>query len=92
MTKLARNTDPVTSHLAAARVHEFRESQQQTILDCLKESGPLGAEGISRHTDIEAYGIRKRLPELERDGMVRTTGNLLKTISGRYEREWEAVQ
>lgn len=92
MTKLARNTYPITSHIAAYRVGEFRESQWQSILSCLKDSGPLGAEGISYFTDIEAYAIRKRLPELERDGMVRTTGRLLRTISGRYEREWEVIK
>lgn len=91
MTHPARNTDQITSHMAAARVGEFRESHQQRILACLKDSGPSGAEGISYLTDIEAYSIRKRLPELEREGFVRTTGKLLKTISGRHEREWEAV-
>lgn len=92
MIKLARDTDPITSHMAAARVGEFRDSQWRSILACLADSGPLGAEGISYLTDIEAYAIRKRLPELERDGMVKTTGRLLRTISGRHEREWEVVR
>ncbi len=89
---LARKTDPITSHIAASRVHEFRETHQERIISVLREVGPCGSEEISYHTDIPAYAIRKRLPELQREGRVRTTGLHLKTNSGRFEREWEYVE
>lgn len=38
-TVLARATDPVTSHLAAARVREFAKGHREVILDCLREHG-----------------------------------------------------
>lgn len=104
MSQLARNTDPQTSHDAAARVGEFSDSQQQLILACLIEHGPLGAEGISamikqdHDINIQPYAIRKRLPELEKVitahagdfYTVDPTGNVLRTSSGRQEREWAA--
>lgn len=89
---LARKTDPITSHIAASRVNEFRETHQERIIAVLREHGPCGAEEISYHTDIPAYAIRKRLPELQRAGSVRTTGMVLMTISRRWEREWEYVE
>lgn len=91
MRNLSRSTDPITSHIAASRVHEFRDTHQERILAVLRDVGPCGAEEISYHTDIPAYAIRKRLPELQRSGHVRLTGMHLKTTSGRFEREWVLI-
>lgn len=88
MSKLARNTDPQTSHDAAARVGEFSCSHQQLILSCLDRHGPIGAEGISAIIGIPSYSIRKRLPELQDMNYCFPTGNMLRTSSGRQEREW----
>lgn len=99
MSLLARNSDPITSHLAAERVKEFSGPQQEQILACLIEHGPMGAEGISAILNIPAYALRKRLPEMEavltsHAGdfyTVDPTGKLLRTSSGRQEREWAAA-
>lgn len=87
---LARNSDPITSHLAADRVHEFALSHQEQIVSCLIAHGPMGAEAIESWLKIPSYSIRKRLPELERIGQAKPTGKLLRTTSGRQEREWAA--
>lgn len=87
----ARRTDPATSHEAASRVHEFAPSQHQQIIAILKANGPLTPEQIGDKMAIDAYAVRKRLPELERIGLATTTGEVKKTRSGRSQRVWEAV-
>lgn len=88
MNPRVRSTDPITSHLAAARVDEFALSHQEQIVSCLIAHGPMGAEAMESWLKIPSYSIRKRLPELERMGQVKPTGKLLRTSSGRREREW----
>lgn len=89
--KLSRRSDPVTSHLAAARVGEFSGAHHEQILNCLRMHGPQTSDGMESHIGLDAYRIRKRLPELERDKLVRPTGKLLRSKSGRMEREWQLV-
>lgn len=89
MNQRVRSLDPVTSHIAAVRVDEFALSHQEQIVSCLIEFGPMGAEAMEYKLFIPSYAIRKRLPELERMCEVKQTGRLLKTRSGRMEREWE---
>lgn len=84
----ARNSDPITSHLAAARVHEFAGTHHTKILDHLQLEGiAQGAEQIGDAIGLDAYAVRKRLSELEKWSMVRPVG-LRKTRSGRQERTW----
>lgn len=84
----ARSTDPETSHLAAAAARELARQHSTLILMCLNRHGPLGKDGISRHTGIDGVAVCRRLPELERDGLARPTGNNVTSDSGRLEREW----
>lgn len=87
----ARRRDPATSHEAAARVREFGEAQQALILKTLRRFRMAGAEQLAAALLLDAYAIRKRLPELEKQGKVRPTGMLRTTTSGRHERVWEAL-
>jgi hypothetical protein len=56
--------------------------------------GDLGAEQIAEHlvnhVDIDAYQVRKRLPELQRVGLACPTDKTRTTKTGRYERIWTA--
>jgi hypothetical protein len=56
--------------------------------------GDLGAEQIAQHllnhVDIDAYQVRKRLPELQTLGLAWPTGVTRQTSTGRYERIWTA--
>lgn len=89
--RLARSCDPSTSHEAARRVREFATGHSATILDCLRAHGALTVDEIAKHTPLLAHQINKRLPEMQRSGLVRPTGRTRSSASGRPEREWEAV-
>jgi predicted ArsR family transcriptional regulator len=88
----ARRRDPSTSRAAADRVGEFAADHAVRILEALQEHGLMGAEEIGDRIGLDAYAVRKRLPELEREQMVRVVaGQERTTRSGRRERVWGAV-
>lgn len=88
--RLARRTDPGTSHEAAERVQEFGAGQCAKILECLQRFGPQGPEQIGQRLNLDPYAVRKRLPELQRAKKAEPTGENRMTISGRHERVWMA--
>lgn len=70
---ISRSTDPQSSHEAAKRLVRsgHRRSQAQTVLETLRLSGDwMFASEISSVCGLQAYVVRKRLPELEREGLV----------------------
>jgi hypothetical protein len=93
----ARRTDPVTSHEAA----EFAEASgtighQQEIVEALvrKHPGNTSAE-LAWSEDakgLDRYAIARRLPELERLGLVRKGEARICSESGRRAVTWEVVQ
>lgn len=86
-----RRTDPGTSHEAAVMAGDLAKTQHGLIRNLMRATGvPMGAEQIGEKLGIPAYAIRKRLPELERDGEVRVVGER-KTAGGRTERTWEPL-
>ena len=87
---LACNTDPATSHAAAARVCEFGSDHQGRILAALYW-GELGAEQIGAEIGLAAYSVRKRLAELEKLTLAEPTGEERRTSTGRSERIWRLV-
>jgi len=91
----ARNADPMTSHMAAASMTEAAQAHYQQIIDCLKRFGPLGKDGIALYANIngsaDGNAVARRLPELEKLGLVEQTGKLVVSKSGRKEREWAYV-
>jgi hypothetical protein len=87
-TFLSRNTDPVTSHMAAAQAGGLAKDHAIIIVDCLQRYGPHGKDGIMLLTRLDRNQISRRLPELEREGLIKQTGQLVKSTSNRMEREW----
>jgi predicted HTH transcriptional regulator len=87
-TRLARKTDPATSHAAAARVGEFSRTHAASILRCLKQLGPGTADEIAEMTYLKSQAVNKRLPELARLGLAAPTGELRPSDSGRLARVW----
>jgi predicted ArsR family transcriptional regulator len=86
---LARTSDPGTSKEAAARVREFAGTHYSKIVAALvKLGGPSGAEQIAAYSKIDAYQVRKRLPELQRQGVVERMDLSRQTASGRHENLW----
>jgi hypothetical protein len=89
---LARNSDPDTSHAAAEASSKFSHIHYGLIVNCLKNYGPLGKDGIARITNMngrsDGNAVARRMIELQRMGYIVLTGNKVKSISGCDEREW----
>lgn len=90
---LARHDDPATSKAAAKKMVEGRKlSEQQTrALRFLENFGPGTTWEIADRQDMMNrvnchYLLARRLPELERKGLVRTTGEVRDGA-----RVWETV-
>lgn len=88
---LCRASDPITSFEAADRVKEFQADHCTRILAALKRIGTAGAEQIGAMTGMDAYQVRKRLPELQKNGLVQPYSETRKTSTGRHERIWGAI-
>lgn len=84
----ARESDPITSHMAAQEIKEVAPQHMELIYNCLLEHGPLGKDGIARLTGLNPNQVARRLPELKKIGLVTTTGQTVYSDAGRSEREW----
>ena len=95
-TPRARNTDPTTSHNAAASVATDTLTRTQAlILEALRAHGPLTDEQLcQRIADVErkpvsVSGIRTRRSELVTAGRVIDTGRRQPTLTGRSAIVWK---
>lgn len=88
---MARRTDPDTSHIAAARTSEFRANHAGRILAALQDHGPMTVDQIAKVTDLTAWQVNKRLPELQRANVATPTGETRLSASGRPERVWRST-
>jgi len=70
----ARRTDPETSHKAAATVKVFANVHYKLILASLEFHPGETIYQIADRTHISHVAIARRLPELERAGLIRTEG------------------
>jgi transcription initiation factor IIE alpha subunit len=84
-----RNSDPMTSWAAAGSAKDLAKAHAAKIVQCLIEHGSLGKDGIAHHTGLESMQVARRLHELEREGEIFLTGNVVKSKSNRMEREWK---
>jgi transcription initiation factor IIE alpha subunit len=84
-----RNSDPMTSWAAAGSAKDLAKAHASKIVQCLIEHGSLGKDGIAHHTNLESMQVARRLHELEREGEICLTGNVVKSKSNRLEREWQ---
>lgn len=89
--RLARRCDPSTSKEAARRAGAFAPSHRAQVLGALRRFGSAGAEQLAAATRLEAYSVRKRLPELAAAGLAAPTDRTRLTVSGRAERVWRAL-
>jgi hypothetical protein len=98
---LARTSDPITSHRAAARqvASGAIASGAAIILSIMRRAGrPLTYREIWREaTDaeraklVEPSTVAKRLPVLQRRGLVTAGAERLCTVGHTEAREWELV-
>lgn len=84
----ARRRDPITSHEAAASMRDAAAQQTARVLQALRDLGEAGAEQIAARCGLDAYAVRKRLPEAQRAGLAVPTGGVRTTSTGRSERVW----
>jgi hypothetical protein len=87
-----RSTDPFTSFEAAESIKESISQHHQIILNCLSKYGPLGKDGISMCTNLDSNQVARRLNEMKVLRLIQLTGKIVKSNSGRNEREWECTK
>jgi hypothetical protein len=92
MTIGARNTDPITSHLAAHMAIQFSGKHADQIHAALVQFGPMSKDQIATRTGLTGVQVDRRLPELEKALRAAPTGATTLNSAGRLERVWEAVQ
>ena len=78
----------MTSWVAAGSAKDLAKAHATKIIQCLKDHGSLGKDGIARLTGLNPNQVARRLPELQKVGMVATTGQTVYSDAGRSEREW----
>lgn len=91
----ARNTDPQTSHAAAASVTlETLTQTQALVLQTLQTHGPMTDEQLCmriadvQHSPVSVSGVRTRRSELVAAGKIVDTGKRLRTRTGRQAIVW----
>lgn len=88
---LARNADPITSHMAADRAAAFKQSHADRILSALRQQGPSTAHELEAATGLNYVQIDRRMIEIERQGRARRTKDTRRTPTGGRAFVWEAV-
>jgi len=88
----ARATDPETSREAGERAEEFLAEHHARILGSLMVDGPATIYEIGWRTGLGHVAVARRMSELQRKGVVETTGDTRRGPSGRSARVWRAVR
>ena len=88
---LARGNDPITSFQAADSSKAFIASHEAKIIEALSSNGAMGVDVIAWHTGLHPHAVGKRMKALHDRGEVELTGFMVKSDSGRDQREWQAV-
>jgi hypothetical protein len=88
--RLARATDPATSHKAAKKVKEFSRTHEQRILGVFKTYGEMTYTEIAMVTGLEPHAVARRLRAMADDKRIMDTGMARKLPSGRWGTVWAA--
>jgi hypothetical protein len=86
----ARLTNPGTSLHAAEQANV--KDQQRFVLLALEAAGPMTADEIDQYLLWRPTTAGRRMGELARLGLIRTTGEERRTRSGRMAEVWERVE
>jgi len=88
----SRKTDPQTSHDAAEQAQELADKHFAKIHFALAKYGPMGKDGIANKTGLDSSQVARRLPEMQKIGLVMLTGGFAMSNAKRKEREWSIVE
>lgn len=88
--KLARNTDPQTSHKAAEQV-TFKGDHHKRIYEALKTMKDGTFYEIAEVARMEPAAVWRRLNELEKQGRIVQTGEERRGPTGRLCRVWKII-
>lgn len=90
-TPVARNTDPITSHMAASEitVSGVRSDQCRQVLALVAMyPDKTSFELSTRSRDLDRYQVARRISDLEHAGVVRKNGKRACFMSGRKAVTW----
>ncbi len=87
----ARNTDPITSCMAADAAETLAQVHADIIVDCLRKHGALGKDGIANHTGLNPIQVARRVKEIEKAGLIELTGHKVQSNTGRMEQQWKVT-
>lgn len=92
-TPAARNSDPVTSHLAAEEITAsgVRFSQQRQVAHAVRRHPGHTSQELAELTGLDRYMLARRLPECETAGRVRKGPMRNCSITGRKAHVWEVA-
>lgn len=93
-SSLARNTDPVTSHLAAAEIVDSGVADRQRSIAykavCLDPR--LTSRELSSYCELDRYQLARRLPELIKMGLLENGVVRECARSGRKALTWNPLE
>ena len=89
----ARLTDPPSSHAAAQEMERTgrRVAQCEAVLETVKRHPRQTSLELSQLSRLDRYTVSRRLPELERRGLIRRGPTRDCTVNGRPMLTWEPV-
>jgi len=91
--ELARAGDPVSSHEAARAIVSSgnRAAQAAEVLAALRRFGKSTSRGLAEASGLDRHLVARRLPELEREGRVRRTEQIMCRWAGKFAVGWIAL-
>jgi predicted ArsR family transcriptional regulator len=87
---LARATDPITSHQAAAKAGPLVHVHVQLIRDAFRKGGDGTIYELAARVGLTHVQVARRMPDLLERGQVFVTGETRLSPSGRACRVWGA--
>jgi hypothetical protein len=90
--KLARRTDPVTSHIAAQRMADSGalSDQQRIARDLVFDHPNCTSDELAEHGLLDRYQLARRLPEVESAGHIERGAVRKSRKTGRPACTWHA--
>ena len=93
---LARNTDPITSDIAAEKLvasgkHNFQKTQTYNALKRYKQrkdENPTSAE-LAYFSGLDRYMVARRLPDLQKNGLVRKVDRRVCSVTTNPAVTWD---